>query len=49
MELCFYYLLLKIEGCLPPTLTGACYFEFKRERERERERERKILAILGPY
>ena len=23
MELCFYDLLSKIEGCLPPTLTGA--------------------------
>ena len=22
MKLCFYYLLSKIEGCLPPALTG---------------------------
>ena len=39
MELCFYYLLSKSEGCLPPTLTGAATLNSK-----ERERESKILA-----
>ena len=39
MELCFYYLLAKIEGCLPPTLTRAATLNSK-----EREREGKILA-----
>ena len=48
MELCFYYLLSKIEGYLPPTLTGAITSiqttKHKRERERERERESRISA-----
>ena len=41
MELCFYYLLSKIEGCLSPTLAGAATFN-SRERERQREREQNI-------
>ena len=37
MELCFSYLLSKIEGCVPPTLTGAATLSSK-------ERQSKILA-----
>ena len=39
MELYFYYLLSKIEGCLHSALTGAATLN-----SRERERESKILA-----
>ena len=39
MELCFYYLLSKIERCLPPTLTGAATLNSK---ERDRERQQNI-------
>ena len=46
MELCFYYLLSKIEGYLPPTLTGAITSiqTTKHKREREGERESRISA-----
>ena len=37
MELCFYYLLSKIEGCLPPTLTGVATLKSK-ERDRVRSK-----------
>ena len=43
MELCFYYLLSKIEACLSATLAGAATLNSK-ERETERERESKILT-----
>ena len=39
MELCFYYLLSKIEGCLLPTLTEAATLNSK---ERETDREQNI-------
>ena len=41
MELCFYYLLSKIEGWLSPTLAVAATLNSK---ERERDRESKILT-----
>ena len=44
MELCFYYLISKIEGCVPPTLTGAATLSLK-----EREKESKILAKKGHF
>ena len=39
MELCFYYLLSKIEGCLSATLAGAATLNSK---ERATEREQNI-------
>ena len=46
MELCFYYLLSKIEGCLSPTWAGTATLNSK---ERERQRESKILTKKDHY